>query len=355
MDFIVVSDEALNDQGFRVLSSGIDIKTRFESNPIMHYAHQREVNGKAKMPIGKWTDLQLTADGKWIAKPFFDEQDPDGADAKRKWDLGILNAASIHGEIIELSEDPALMHPGQIFPTVTKLILDEISITDKGSNKNCVRLSYQGRTISLSSDPTKNHEELQTLFQNKNDRSMKKVIAKLNSTKFGISLLESAPEAEVETAVDKVLGKYAELSQKNTELESANAALTTENSTLKQKLQDAEVKAVDDKATVLVEAALSSGKIVAAQKPQFIALAKADYNNTKAILDGMPAHISLSGQINKNGGASDNKSYLALSKEDQAKKYDELFQGEKLAALKASDPDVFAALHEAKYGKKPTL
>ena len=348
-DFLIVSDESINDQGFRVLTAGIDT-TFFEKNPIMLYVHERHAEGKAKLPVGKWENLSKTGDGKMIAKPIFDEDDEFSVKMMKKWRKGMLNMASIHGEIIEWSEDPALMLAGQTYPTITKLLLREISFADLGSNLNCVRLSYKGKAIQLNADAD-NTEVLKSLFySNKNDRSMKNVIAKLNSTKLGISLADNANEGDVILAVDKVLGRHAELSTqlaaKETEIENLN----NEKAALTLKITEAENKAKDDNAMVLVEAALSSGKITAKQKDQYVKLAKSDYATTKEILDGMQAHQSVGSQINLNGNSGD----LSLaSDDDKVKKYDELFKNGKLASLKASDFNAFAELHKAKYGKEP--
>jgi len=349
MDFMVVSDESLNDQGFRVLTEGI-ITTHFEKNPIMLYVHERFAEGKAKFPVGKWEGLTKTSDGKLIAKPVFDDDDEDGVKLKSKYAKGMINMASIHGEIIEWSEDPALMLPGQIFPTVTKLLLREISMADLGSNLNCVRLSYKGKAIQLNADAD-NTEVLNSLFySHKNDRSMKNVIAKLNSTKLGISLADNANEGDVILAVDKVLGKNAELSTQLAAKETEIETLNQEKNALTQKITDAENKAKDDNAIVLVEAALSAGKITAKQKDLYVKLAKSDYATTKEALDSMQAYKSASSQLSLSADAVDMNS---LSEVDKVKKYDELFKSGKLASLKSSDYNAFALLHKAKYGKEP--
>jgi hypothetical protein len=350
-DFLIVSDESLNDEGYRVLTDGIDTNSRFEANPIMHYNHERYAQGKAKMPIGKWMELQKVAGGVMIAKPIFDETDPDGMAAKSKFDQGMLNTASLYGEIIELSEDPALMLPGQRYPTVTKMILDEISICDKPGNKNCVRLSYQGRTVQLSADSKQNEAALNSLFYNKTERStMKNLIVKLNATgsKFGIAaLVDTATEADVAGAIDKILAKAAEQETKISTLE-------TEKQNLEVKLTATEAKAAEDRAVLLVDGAEAAGKIVASQKAHFVKLAKLDPESTKQILDGMPAHKSVIDQLDKSGkGGDESKAFLSLSKSDKVKKYDELHKNGGLVALKAEDADVWAALHEAKYGVKP--
>jgi hypothetical protein len=85
-----------------------------------------------------------------------------------------------------------------------------------------------------------------------------------------------------------------------------------------------------------------------------VKLAKLDPESTKQILDGMPAHKSVIDQLDKSGkGGDESKAFLSLSKSDKVKKYDELHKNGGLVALKAEDADVWAALHEAKYGVKP--
>src|SRR5258706_13925033 len=107
MEFLVVSDDSVNDYGFRVLTSGIDV-SRFEKNPILLYVHERYAEGKAKMPLGKWEATQKTSDGRLLAKPIFDEKDEDGVKLKSKFEGGFINCASIGVEPIEWSEDPDL-------------------------------------------------------------------------------------------------------------------------------------------------------------------------------------------------------------------------------------------------------
>lgn len=341
--FIVVSDESVNQYGFRILSSGGDF-SRFSKNPIMLYVHERNANGKAKLPIGKWEALQVTSDNKIIAKPVFNEKNAQGLECKESFEGGFLNAASIHVDPIEWSEDPALMLPGQPLPTITKWVLMEISMADIPVNGNAVRLSHHGKTITLSSDGD-HSEELSKLFHPiKPDSSMKSIIAVLNTLSLGLSLSDTASEVEVLGVLQKALSL-----QKDTVIakDTLINQLTTERDSYKLAKEAAEVKAIDDKATALVDGAISAKKIVAGQKDHFVKLAKADYDSTKAILDSAIGFQPIGSQLKIASGE--------LSITEKKAKYDELFKGSngELAALKSSDWDAYADLYKAKYGTEP--
>lgn len=342
---IVVGDESVNRQGFRMLSGGGQF-ANFKKNPVMLYLHERNANGKAKLPIGRWEDLQVQADGRIIGRPIFNEGNPDGLAAKQSYDGGFLNAASLQADPIEWSEDPALMLAGQTLPTITKWELLEISLVDIPGNANAVRLKHHGKTIKLSNDDdSANHEELIKLFHpTKPDLSMKVIIATLNTMKLGFSLNEDAKEGEVLSAFQKVIASKDDAIATK---EQSIVQLTAERDGLKLAKETAEADAAEKLALSLVEGAIASKKIQLAQKEQFLKLAKGDYASTKAVLDSMPGFTSVAGGLNKTGA-------VELSADDEnAKRYDELFKSGKLAALKLSNVDEYKTLFKAKFGKDP--
>lgn len=73
--------------------------------------------------------------------------------------------------------------------------------------------------------------------------------------------------------------------------------VTAERDELKTKFEKAE----GDKVVALVDAAIEAGKITKAQKEQFETLGKADYDNTKAVLDGLTGHEPISGKLGAGG------------------------------------------------------
>ncbi|MBX2969433.1 MAG: HK97 family phage prohead protease [Cyclobacteriaceae bacterium] len=138
----ILSDESVNYLGSRILTSGIDL-TRFLTNPIMLYNHERE----KVLPIGKWENVRKSG-SQLLAEPFFDMDDSFARAVARKVERGILNAASVNVNMIELSEDTSLYLSGQSLPTVVKSELIEVSIADIPGNKNAVRLFSNGKLIS---------------------------------------------------------------------------------------------------------------------------------------------------------------------------------------------------------------
>lgn len=166
---------------------------------------------------------------------------------------------------------------------------------------------------------------------------MKKTIAALNATGL-VTLNETAADELVEKGVQAIAGA---LSAKETEITN----LKTEITTLKTQAADAQKSALKDKATALVESALSSKKIVAEQKDAYVSLAAASeegYNNTKKILDGMKGYEGVIHQL-KTGDKTP---------ADLVKEWDDLYKTNGLETLKAENPAYFEELRKAKYPKK---
>jgi HK97 family phage prohead protease len=198
--FIVSSDDVINSYGFRVLTSGIDT-SKFDKNPVGLFNHQRnddwstEYNG----PIVQWKNLQKLKEG-LQADAEFDTEDPKGKIIANKVEKGFLRGASVGIRIIETSEDPKLMLPGQKYPTVTRCELREISIVDIPANPNALALfDEDDNRIELNCE-----EDLMKLSAfNKTTESQVTNMFKLKLTAGLTALaaffgLESGKEPEVE-------------------------------------------------------------------------------------------------------------------------------------------------------------
>lgn len=136
----VLSDESINDRGFRIKTSGIDLK-RFKKNPVMLWMHRRD-NGfdlTQVLPIGKWENIR-TEDGKLMADAVFDENDKFSMLIKNKVENKLIRGCSIGVNPIEFSTDENDLEKGQTRATITKCEVYEASIVDMPSNKNTVRL-----------------------------------------------------------------------------------------------------------------------------------------------------------------------------------------------------------------------
>lgn len=176
MKDFVISTEQVNRYGYRVLTSGIRLDN-FKKNPVMLWEHGKEQAGR--VPIGKWKNLRVE-DGKLLATPVFDEDDPFAQTIKSKVEKGILSAASVWLDPITFSSDPKHLLKGQTRSTLTVSELLEASITAIPGNA--------GATIKLKFSDGKN--EVPKISKQMNevclklglgeDASQNEVIAKIN-------------------------------------------------------------------------------------------------------------------------------------------------------------------------------
>ena len=145
---VVISTDAVNSYGSRVLTAGIDL-SQYERNPVLLWMHRRSWEPGA-MPIGKVDNLRIE-DGKLIGTPVFDQNDDFAKKIERKWDNGYLRMASAGLEPVETSADPALVVPGQTRETVIRSKLVEVSIVDIGGNDEALQLyGHEGKLLKLA-------------------------------------------------------------------------------------------------------------------------------------------------------------------------------------------------------------
>lgn len=148
MKKLILSDESLNTNGYRVLTSGIDISA-YKKNPIVLYNHNRR-DGL----VGKGINVVIE-NGKLVAEGIeFYEGNEYALDVKRKYEGGFLNAFSIGFQVLERSDDPSVLLKGQRYATVTKCKLVEFSIVEMPSNSNAVRLYDENMQELSMSDLT---------------------------------------------------------------------------------------------------------------------------------------------------------------------------------------------------------
>ena len=120
MDLIIVTDR-VNRGGRRVLPQGVDL-TNYLKNPILLENHDVE-----KGSIGRLENIRVMPD-KIVGTPVFDEETEGGKRAKRQMDEGFLYASSIAYYPKQTSSDPEDVLPGQLYETVTRSDLFEVSI-----------------------------------------------------------------------------------------------------------------------------------------------------------------------------------------------------------------------------------
>jgi len=319
---LIWTTEELNCYGFWVLTAGAEMG-RFEKNPIMLFNHHRTVEGKRDeiLPVGKWRDWRVEADGSITGVPVFDMTDEFAAAIARKVEGEFLSACSVGIRILEVSEEPRYLKQGQTRPTVIKWELRETSVVDIPANPGAagiVLYDADDNVITLSDDGS---EGPLRLINQSNNVQMKQVALKLG-------LSDGATEAEVLSAVTSLTDKHAgEVAALKADKAAAEAELKL--------LKDEQAAAQKAEAAELVEGAVKEGKITAELKDTYLKLFETDFDNTKRILGGTPARRSLSDRAATAGSGTE---YASMS-------WDDLDRKGLLAELKEKHPD----LYEVKY------
>lgn len=297
---IRISNERLNSYGTRVITVGCDVD-QYQRNPVLLYMHRRgDVIGLVK---------DLKVEGNEITGELsFDEASELSIKAKKQYEFGSLRMVSAGIDILELSEDPALLVPGQTRPTVTKSRLREVSLVDIGANDDAITLYREGSVLELGKDGNNPLPIIQT--------KTKENIMDIKKLALQLGLPETATEAEV-------LAKIGEL-----------AAAKEERDTLRTEKEQLTLAAI----TSAVDAAVSERRINADKKQQFIELGKkVGVDDLKATLQAMAPAPKPSAFINPGAAGSE---YKKLSD----------VPSDKLLQLRSDDPATYKALYKAEYG-----
>ena len=311
---VVISNSKLNAYGFRVLTEGIDT-SQYVRNPILLWMHIRAFRGTTDdvLPIGRVENLRIDGDN-LIGTVVFDEQDEFAKKIKAKWDAGILKMVSAGLDVIELSDDPAMLVQGQTRSTVTKSKLIEVSIVDIGANDDALVLFRDGKTIVLSSG---NGQELDFMNLNNNP----KTDAQMNKIALQLGLPENATEQEIANAIAKLQNEASEVVQ------------------LRKNAEQSEEKAIE----IAVSEAIRLRKITAEKKDHFVSLGKkvglASLNETLQLMQ--PAARPTDAINPENPKAHE---FTKLSD----------VPVEQLETLRKDNFDHYAKLYKAEYGISPT-
>lgn len=322
-----VHTEDLNAYGFWVMTEGLDTSD-FEQNPICLYNHIQAWRGTEDeiLPIAIWEDLKKEG-GTMSAVPKFDMDDEFAAKIANKVEKGYLRACSIGISILEWSEDPANLKPGQTRPTVVKSKLREISICDIPANKNAVTFYDQsGDIINLSDNASLEKLPVLKLTQS---NSMKE----LEILALSLGLRNDASLSDIQSKIADNQAKAAE-----------NDLLKAELKLIKD--QAKQVALAESKS--LLDAALSEQRINADQRAQFEKLFESNHDAAKVALASIPKPVSPLNFIAPQGGPNDGKftyqgkSFSQLSKDDPAL----------LEMLRSNDMATFSALYKAEFGRE---
>lgn len=298
-----ISNDRLNSYGTRVLTAGLDVE-QYKRNPVLLYMHER---GNV---IGYVKDIKVEGN-EVTGEPVFDEASELSRRCKKQWEFGSLKMVSAGLDIIELSERPEHLLPGQTRPTITASKLFEVSIVDIGANDDAIVLKKDGTVINLGKDG-----EYFLPLLNIKQKKQKEMEQKMLALQLGL------PETADEAAIN---AKLAELKAAKENEES----LRKENETLRL-----------GRITAVVDKAIADNLIGADKKEQFVELGKKtgveDLENTFA---AMSPRVKVSTLINK-GGCTTVHEYKKLGDVPECE----------LAKLRAEQPDEYKRLYKAEYG-----
>lgn len=293
--------------GLRFLISGARME-RFMANPVMLWMH---VRGNV---IGAWEKLAVKEDGIY-GEPAFDMADEDAAKIAGKVERGFLKACSL-GVVVHKVEwiDEALV------------AIDwepyEGSIVDAGSDADALQLYTP--EYSPVQDTQGYISKLELSIMSTENKTIE--VVKIPKE---IALAVGLPETADESAI---VSKVKELHEEN-----KNLKLAADNKQ-KQDIKD------------MLDQAIADKKIKATDRTHYETLAAADFNATRTVIASLAAPVNLVDFANQ--GATN--SAVGDDTEQLAAEYTRLDRSGKLIQLKASNPEKFQKLFEAKFGSKPS-
>lgn len=304
MKRVRISNSSVNLYGTRVLTQGLDI-TQYERNPVLLYMHQRGT------VVGYMKDIRVEGDD-LTGEPVFDEATPLSQQLKKQFEVGSVRMVSASVEVLEMSDDPALVVEGQKCPTVTKSSLFEVSIVDIGANNDALVLSYQGKTLNLMGEGENPLPLLSTINKKTEEMDIKTIA-------LALGLEETSSEADV-------LQELGTLVQ-----------LKAQVKTLQDEKEQLTLAAI----TATVDTAIGEKRIDASKRAQFVALGKQIGNDTlKETFAAMHPQVKLSAMIGQKQQGAQTADWKKLSD----------VPGKDLMQLKAEQPELYHLLYKAEYG-----
>lgn len=317
----VITTSRLNSYGFRVLTEGVDIE-QYEKNPVLLWMHTRPMRGTTDevLPLGRMENLRVEGDA-LIGTPVFDMNDEFARKVADKWEQGILRMVSAELTVMEESNAPEHLVAGQVFATVTKSRLREVSIVDIGANDDALALYSEDRLIDLKADGELGNilslvskAEEKTVEPINNNATMKTIALRLG-------LAESATLEQIVAAIE---------------------TLQNDNRALRHEREEAQNRSI----TLAVEQAIADGKITADKKQHFVELGQ------KAGLEALGETLKLmSGAVRP----TDVISPTAPKPTDGEWKTLREVPVHELSTLRAEHPETYRKLYAAEYGRNPEM
>jgi hypothetical protein len=274
--------------------------------------------------IGYINDIRVE-NNEITGEPVFDEVREESKLAKQQWEKGSLRMGSPNFEVIEVSDDPALLKQGQRRPTITKCKLVEYSMVDIGGNDNNIRLTYANKELKLAECE---HCEVLPLLKESiiNPNNKSKMNQELQAIALMLGLSAEATLTDVQKQVRTLL-----------ELKKENETLGNEVKTLKEQLDGIQLSGI----TSMVDEAIKAGKFTADKKNHFVELGKkVGAESLKMTLDAMSVSMKPSTILNKPSAGGTPNQYQKLSEVPEAE----------LKLMREEDKEQYKRLYKAEYG-----
>jgi len=309
---LLYDDNVLDNHRERILVDGIDLD-RYSKNPVLVAFHELD-----NAPVGRIVNMRKDS-GKLFGDIEWDEEDKDEETQRiiDKYKRGFMKGFSIRVNPLEYSEDPSTWIAGQLFPTIIKSELIEVSVVTVPSHKDAV-------ARRLSSAVVRNIH-----FNVKIDQ---KSMEKLRTALIGLLAISIASNEDA--LIDKAIEDAVR--------------------TLKKDLQNSEERAVKlneeiakEKAEYLIADAMRSGKITKEAAPVFKDLAIRAYDDTKKAIDALPAANDgkdIVDILRGAGGGPESMESLMKGKENWTFTEWQQKAPQDLAKLRALSPEAFSKL-----------
>jgi hypothetical protein len=336
MKTFVLTDESLNNYGFWLPLSGA-VLDQFKKNPVMLWMHNRAWRGTKDeiLPIGYWDNIRIEGK-KLLADAVFDENDEFAAAIMDKVENDFLRMASCGLRVIETSQDPKWLKPGQTCETPIKWTLKEASICDIGANDNALSLVFYDE-----------NDKMINLAENSEGSPLKKLADNSTVTQTEISNMKkllSFFKLSDESTEDQVLAKVSGLQESLTLAEAAK--LKAEEKLADYVKKEGEARKAE--AVTLLDAAVKDGRLSADSRKPWESLFESNHDSAKLSLAAMPVRQSVKDRLADNGKGNETErgQFEKLS-------WDELDKQGKLAAVKEKYLDLYEEKFEGKFGVKP--
>lgn len=318
----VLSDSTVNEYGFRLLTEGYQL-AEFQKNPIGYYMHRREDG-----VVLKWEDLHIE-DDRLFGTPVINLSNERGLQTCDEAENGFLNAASVgHIVVLEYSNDPELMLPGQTGPTITKWYNKECSLVDIPGNCNALTQLYDAQENAIN-----------LVDLNTNPLVIKKAISLTSKVYEALNLASNVDE----TILLQAISDLSLRAERGDVLEAENILLRNDKHTLQSQLQDLQLTHTKYEVIALLDCALEDKKITNELRDKLYADYTTNPDGLKNLLSAMPAYRSIAENLKQ---AQQSNEILQWSWDDFETKDP---AGKKLKELKADHPERYQEIFKEKF------